>query len=436
MQLTLIEQCFTRAMTKTCWDVVERRLEAQSKVLKSKKLTQRNRFVVLFINLLRYFTLIVELLGAYSRPAPQADATIFFEYNPESFAKRSQFLEWNMPDTRFKGVSYDDKICAIPNGRFVWRVMLWLLGTILVSVLYRPSQLTPNLVRVVRTSLLTFSLARASTSKTIYLFRLYRVETSFVAAFLKERGIRVLLVASSALLSFDNRVLIGDSLKVCHPYQVDEFRHYRHLGTCESCELWSPETFHQMETRYKDLVIDEHLEIMGVYTQGCRLRAQLGTLHKDFAAGAIRREAELLEMVLTFASSHSDVHFIIFPHPMERRHYKKTGEHQYGKFFETANVEIDLSDATDSTLQFDRVGLGLTTWSSIGFERIYLGFRTIFYVSDLEYINWDIQSPYHKIFFAGQDAFLSAIDAVRKMTHREFMNHYFGCLFYPNLRSV
>ncbi|HEC35429.1 MAG TPA: hypothetical protein ENI39_02720 [Anaerolineae bacterium] len=287
-----------------------------------------------------------------------------------------------------------------------------------------------------RTSLLTFSRTYASTNKTIYLFRIYRIETPFVAAFLKERGLHVHVVTSSSPLSFYHRVLIGDSLKVCHPYQVDEFQHYRRLGACESCELWSPETFCQLEARYKGLVIDEHFDIIGVYTQGHLLRDQLGTLNKDFAVGAIRRETELLEMVATYANNHPDVHFIVFPHPMERRHYKRTGEHQFGGLVRLPNVKVDFSGAADSTLQFDRVGLGLTTLSSIGFERIYLGFRTIFYVSDLEYINWDIQSPYHKIFFTKQNALLSAVDTVRKMSHREFMHHYFGRLFYPDLWSA
>lgn len=436
MDLALLEHRFVCSITHTYHNVVENWLETQPDLLESQRFTQKNRFAILLISVLRYLKLTIELLVAYFGIIPRTDAIVFYETDPRSVEKRGQFLEWNVTGIQLNGVSYDDKIRSVPDARFVWHIMPRLLGVILASALYRPSRLTPHLVRIVRTCLLTFSQAHASATRTIYLFRIYRIETPFVSAFLKERGIRVHLVTSSAPLSFYHRVLIGDSLKVCHPYQVDEFQHYAQLGTCQSCDLWSPETFYQLEAHYKGQSLDEHFNTVGVYTQGAFLRDRLGTLNKDFATKAIRRETELLEMVVVYARGHPDIQFILFPHPMERRYYSETGEHQFDSIVRLHNVTVDFSNATDSTLQFDRVGLGLTTLSSIGFERIYIGLRTIFYVSDLEYINWDIKSPYHKTFFTGQDDFLLAIDTVRKMSHSEFMNYYFGHLFYRSLWST
>jgi len=429
MQSNWIERWFIRVMTHTYPDLVERRLEASSKILESQKITQKNRWVILVISLLRYINLIIEFLIAHFRPAPQTEALLFWEIYPQEIVGRLKFLKWNKPNAEFESVSYADKLCFVPNILPVWRIMFRLLITILVSALYKPSQLTPHLVRIVRTTLLTFGRAYASTNKTIYLFEIYRIETPFVAAFLMEHGIRVHLIASSAPLSFDNRILIGDSLEVCDPYQVDEFAYYRSMGTCKSCELWSPETFYRLEARYKGLTIDNHFDTIGVYTSGILLRDQLGSLNKEFAAKAIEREIELSNMVAAYARDHPEINVIIFPHPMERRHYHKTGEYPFSKHFKVSNIEVDLSGVGDSTLQFDRVGLGLTNFSSIGFERIHLGFRTIFYVADLEYINWEIESPYHQIFFTERAAFLSAIDQVRQMPHHDFMNHYFGHFF-------
>lgn len=436
MSITSLEHRFVQSIIRTYRDEVENWLEEKPNLLESQKFTQRNRFAVLFISMLRYLKLTIELLVAHFGAVPQSDEIIFYEKDPKSMEKRARFLEWNKPEMQFSGVSYHDAIRSIPDTRFVWRIMPLLLGIILASVLYRPSRLTPHLVRVVRTCLLTFDRAYASKAKTIYLFRVYRIETPFVSAFLKERGIEVHLVASSSPLSFYHRVLIGDSLKVCHPYQVDEFQHYGQLGTCQSCELWSPETFYRLEAHYKGRSLDEHFDTVGVYTQGALLRDRLGTLNKEFASKAIERETELLEMVSAYAKDHPRVQFIVFPHPMERRHYSETGEHQFEGIVRLPNVTVDFSSAKDSTLQFDRVGLGLTTLSSIGFERIYIGLRTIFYVSDLEYINWDVRSPYHQIFFTEQKSFLSAIDVIRKITHRQFMNRYFGSVFIPGFWST
>ena len=425
MNPTFIERWFIGFMTKRYRAVVDRRLKDQSKIQESKKLVRRNRFAALFINLVRYFKLVLELLGAGIRPERHTDAVLFYEDNPKSMPSRVQFLEWNLPHTRFEGLTYQDQLQAIPSARFIWRLVFSLLVTILISVFFRPSPLTPDLVRVVRVSLLVYSRARASTKKTVYLFHIYRIETPFVSAFLKERGVRVHLVSSSAPLSAHNRILIGDSLKVCHPYQVDEFEHYRRLGECESCELWSPETFYELEPRYRGRVSDEHYDIVGVYTQGFFLREMLGRLHQEFAEGAVRREAKLLEMVTSYARFHPDVRFVIFPHPLERRHFAQTGEYHFSQTLELSNVQLDISSAHSSTLQFDTVGLGVTLLSSIGFERIYLGFRTIFYAADLEYINWAIDSPYHNIFYTEQDSFVKAIDFARNTSHRQFMDHVF-----------
>jgi CDP-glycerol glycerophosphotransferase (TagB/SpsB family) len=142
---------------------------------------------------------------------------------------------------------------------------------------------------------------------------------------------------------------------------------------------------------------------------------------------------ELLGMIGQYAQMHPQVRMIVFPHPLERRHYNKTREHQFESLEDIPNVTIDFSEANDSTLQFDRVGLGVTTFSSIGFERMHLGLRTLFYVSDLPNVNWEITSPYNAVFFKEKEAFLLAIEAVRKMSHREFINHYFGALFHSSL---
>jgi hypothetical protein len=434
MQIRSIERSFVRAMTTGLSEIVEKRLRAQSRILESQHFWQKNRLAVLLISLVRYVQLCVELIGARFRPVRQIDGVLFYENDQRSVDTRRRYLQWRNPGTQFVDLSYADKIASIPDRCFVWRVMPRLLFAILLSICYPPSQLTSALVRIVRVCLLTFSRACSSTSQTIYLFRIYRIETPFVAAFLQERGITVHLVASSSPLSFHNRILVGDSLKVCHPYQLDEFAHYRTLGACEHCDLWAPETFHELEPHYQDRLIEENPGIIGVYTQGFRLRDELGTLHPDFAVSAVRREDELLDVVTEYAENHPHVRFIVFPHPLERRHYKASGQYQFVRLADLSNVEIDFSTESNSTKQFNRVGLGLTVLSSIGFERIYLGFRTIFYVSDLE-INWDIQSAYHQIFFTDRGTLLAAMDETRVMTHREFMIHYFGRVFYQNLRS-
>ncbi len=66
-----------------------------------------------------------------------------------------------------------------------------------------------------------------------------------------------------------------------------------------------------------------------------------------------------------------------------------------------------------SVLSFDRVGLGLTTVSTVGFDRLHLGLRTLFFVGDSDFLDPPIPSPFQALFFTAEDEFLPAVEAAR-----------------------
>lgn len=178
---------------------------------------------------------------------------------------------------------------------------------------------------------------------------------------------------STTPLTTENHYLIGDSLKLCHPYQADEFRAYRHLGVCENAEMWSPEELELLSRCYGGKQVSDYPMKIGLYTQGFWLRLQKGASGPVVGGEFARQEEDLATYLVTYLTQHHDVQLFVFPHPIERRHYQQTGEYQFKTLAEHPQVTFDVSD-TSSMTSFDQIGLGITISSTVGFDRLYNGF--------------------------------------------------------------
>ncbi len=431
MNLTKLERRFIRVISENYAGRIERCLSLRPVINQSRTITRRSRLATLLVNLARYGQLSIELVKAAWHKPEDISGVIFFDRDSKSQVKRIAYLKHIIGDVEFIGISRERKLRPLPDWFSAARTMIHLLLIILLATFDRQSRLTSSFVWITRYCFSTLGFVSMSkTEKTIYLFRISSIESPFIAGYLKEHGIRVSLIASMTPLSFYNRVLVGDSLKMATAYQCDEADYYQPLEEPATYEFWAPETIHLMVEHYDGMVINEHHNTVGVYTQGFWLRNKLGLLHPDVAQDYVKRETELLSVMLEWVKRAANTRLVIFPHPLERRHLHKTGEHQFIEALKGNQVEVDLSDSNISFLLFDRVGLGVTTLSSIGFERIHMGFRTVFFTfpvgSAARFPNLSIQSRYNDVFISNRSDFLKAVDRVRKMKHREYMNNFFG----------
>jgi hypothetical protein len=243
------------------------------------------------------------------------------------------------------------------------------------------------------------------------------------------------LIASTTPLAHYNRYLIGDSLKLCNPYQQDEYTHLQHNYTCRQVELWSPEDIVVLASYYTAKPKPTLSNQIGVYTQGFWLRIEMGIYEEKAGQELAEWEHDLLQIALKLVEQHHELQLVLYPHPLERRHQQKTMEHFGQLLTSQERIRIDFSDS-NSALTFDQVGLGLTTMSTIGFERLYMGFRTLFYLPPSIFLANGIPSAYNVLFCASQEELLAKIQAVRQMPHAEFMQHTFGKEFWQPSRQV
>jgi hypothetical protein len=77
------------------------------------------------------------------------------------------------------------------------------------------------------------------------------------------------------------------------------------------------------------------------------------------------------------------------------------------------------------------VGLGLTTVSTIGFDRVYTGYRTLFYTGNSPQIDTSVPSRFNALFFQDRELFAAAVETERLRTHAESMAAHFDAGSYP-----
>lgn len=384
-----------------------------------------NWFMIYMRNWGMYFFIWFELLQAlWKGTPPKTPEMIGFDTNYVTFLEREDYFRYNLPGRPFKIIHFYCRIPALPSNAQVWRRMGQLFLFMLKAPLYR-SEFSREYVRVLRACWLVAGYVSLSEVTAVYLFHVHRHETSFLASYLQERGVHVNLVVWDAPLAAHNKYLVGDTLKLCNPYQVDEFKQFQSLGNCQQTDLWPLEKIHRLIAYYKDQEIPHLPNVIGLYTQGYWLRRQIGKAGKKDGSHWEKQERELVAVMTDYVNQHPDARLIIYPHPMERRHYLET--HQYA-FIDLQNhpqIEVDFS-GENSMYTFNKVGLGITIMSSVGFERVYMGFRTLFYVPHISYADFNIPSPYNALYVRSAEELTEKVALLTPMTHTAFMESHFG----------
>jgi hypothetical protein len=287
------------------------------------------------------------------------------------------------------------------------------------------SVLAASYVAIVRNVLVLLGHAKALRGdRGAYLFRVYRIETPFLAAALREAAVPVSLIQGTTPLFPNVPRVFGDRLVLGTTYQRDEVEFYQRSQPWPPTVVWAPAEAVDMEERYGAQVLPDLPEAIGVYTQGWWLRSRLGIADPDTEDAYVGHERAFLACILGYLDGNPDVRAVVFPHPLERRHWNANSEHGYGLLADHPRVEIDWSGQS-SVLSFDRVGLGVTTFSTVGFDRLWMGLRTVFFPEEGS-VDGQVPSPYAALFAPDAATFLNLSDKARQMTHAAFMADYFG----------
>ncbi|HTF03386.1 MAG TPA: hypothetical protein VK826_05140 [Bacteroidia bacterium] len=213
-------------------------------------------------------------------------------------------------------------------------------------------------------------------TKYVYFFCPYENDANALFLLLKKNGITVNKIPSPNLLAVHNTEMLTDTITLTSPYQLDELTEFVSTIRYSDVALWVPEQFHQYADVYRKRSEPQKLTI-GYYSHGSWIRQKSDTTGD--ALGDISAELSLVTVLGDFLSRHNAFTCTVFLHPKEKKHTDKNAVAAYydAKFGVGRYVIADLSKP-GSTL-FDTVDIGIGAISTILFERLFMGCKTIFY---------------------------------------------------------
>jgi hypothetical protein len=269
------------------------------------------------------------------------------------------------------------------------------------------------------------SIASHSSCRKAYIFNIFEPDSNWIAKILMEQGIHVIKVPSEVPLKFHNRNLLSNELIICNEYQREELKQFSETHQIDVVsKLWGPEASPRVFQRYREIDFNPGTQV-AFYSSGGWLRAKLS--HWEGEQKKLMEENSIEEVVEVLKEIGID-DLLVFLHPREKRdeHVQSTNEY-YSRLGARLKIKIMLVDKPSAEC-FDRIHLGLTTLSSIAYERIFFGFPTL--ILDRSTPDFPISSsPFSNLYVKEPSLLQSQIKDALQQTRSQFyrerkLRHY------------
>lgn len=211
--------------------------------------------------------------------------------------------------------------------------------------------------------------------KKLHWFCIYERDANIGALLLKRSGVYVNKIPSEVPLVFANKIIIANELSFCFGYQKEEFDTFRQTMFVERTNQWAPEQFFQSLNSLKLQASggDKGFGKIAFFSSGNWLRAMLG--HTDLGSNDKENEELILNTLLRFTETGTDL--IIFLHPLEKRvQHAELTKRYYEPILAKPNVKLANPEKT-SVENFHLADTGVAQYSTLMFERLCLGYKTI-----------------------------------------------------------
>lgn len=238
------------------------------------------------------------------------------------------------------------------------------------------------LIRTVCTSMLIEEFLGENRNLRIYNFVPFEIDSNALALYWKSRNHRVIHIPSSGPLSTWNKIQLCDEIVFSTPYHFEEYKMYRSTMRFSKIHFWGPESAHTYFSKYEGASLAGKKKVIGFYSHGSWLRLKLGHVQTEMNLHAA--EDACIEMIVSFLKRHQDFSLIIFTHPRERKLdlWPQTEAH-YQAIFE--GTEWSFGDINSSSASlFEECSIGISTFSTIIYERLYAGFKTILCTKEIQ----------------------------------------------------
>lgn len=259
--------------------------------------------------------------------------------------------------------------------RFWWKWFWFVLPFAFKCTVARNRQNFALLIReTADTALLMHWLAK-NRIKHVYNFLPYELDSNLISMLCRERGITVTKIPSSGPLATHNRILICDEVAFSSPYHFEEYQLFRHSIRAGSILKWGPERAFTYLKKYMHAPVETPPYTIGYYSHGAWIRQS-----DDHAADGLNivyAETKLLEDLRKFLANHPDYTLVVFPHPRERNEKRWNDTVRFYNGFLPDSGYSFAEQGVPTAMSFDKVDVAVAAFSTIVFERMFCGFKTL-----------------------------------------------------------
>lgn len=264
-----------------------------------------------------------------------------------------------------------------------WAFLMFALPLVVRCFLFKENRCNAALLmRKVVINFLVLQKIREEEIKYVYNFVPYEIDSNFQSLLLRQEGVHVTFIPSSGPLGTWNKVMICDEVVFSTPYHHEEKVKFAETMRFQGILNWGPERAYTYLPRYLSNRPAAKKKTLGFYSHGSWLRLELGHTQTDMdLAGA---ESACLDFAKSFVYNNRDWKLVVFTHPRE-----KWAENFQGakKYFESKlnGVEWEFADMTKPSAElFDAADIGLATFSTIIYERLYCGYKTLICIKGID----------------------------------------------------
>jgi hypothetical protein len=252
----------------------------------------------------------------------------------------------------------------------------------------------------------------------LHYFCIYEREANMWAYILMNLSVYINKIPSEVPLRFWNKIIVSNELSTCFAYQKQEVEFYKETMFFDKLTSWVPEAYFEAPKRFLEkspLVINTEYKF-GFFSSGFWLRHHMNNLDLGFNEKA---NEELILKALINYSAQNKIKLQVFLHPLEKRKiYSQIVNNYYEKFID--NKTVFLADKNIKSIEgFDIIEIGISLYSTLMFERLVLGFKTI--IAPWGYNDFPVpNSSFSNICSKSSDDFIELVDKNINLTPDEF----------------
>ena|GEM_PF-3260979 len=259
-------------------------------------------------------------------------------------------------------------------------------------------------------------IAKRNSVKSLFYYSIYEKDSNISAIALQSVNIYVVKVASLTPLKFWNNIVIADKLVVNTFQQLEETKIFKDTILAKEIELWGPDENVKVFDRYTLGMYELNKNVIGYYSTASYIRALENDLDiYNTSAG----ESITMTYIAEYIQKHPGIRLVVFPHPREKNEkYKKSMEEYYARYFKGIEYKIML-DTQPSAYYFEEANVGIAFYSSVIFERLYFGFKSMLFTPPDSKVNV-LELRGNKMYATTKEELFSRLDMFLPMSNHEY----------------